>query len=126
MAAVCEPLVHAEAGCREVSPRLERRESERFRCNWYPTVGFLARTKTLVIGRGVIRDVSRMGMALISAQVFEPGTLIAIQLRSQQNGFSDVLSAKIVRAVRQDDGSCLLGCRLSRSLSPEETGMLLK
>jgi hypothetical protein len=64
-------------------------------------------------------------MALISAQFLEPGTLIAIQLRSKQNGFSDVLSAKVVRAVRQEDGSCLLGCRLSRSLSPEEMGSLL-
>ena len=125
MASVCEPLVHTEAGIGEDSTRLERRQSERYRCNWYPTVSFLARAQTLVAGRGVIRDVSRMGIGLISEQVLEPGTLLAIQLRSQQHGFSDVLSAKIVHIVPQDDGSCLLGCRLSRSLSDDEIAALL-
>ena len=94
MASVCEPLVHAEAGVREEAISLERRKSERFRCNWYPTVSFLARTKTLATGRGVIRDVSRFGLGLISEHDLKPGTLLAIQLRSQQHGFSDVLSAK--------------------------------
>jgi PilZ domain len=125
MASVCEPLVHAEAGDREEWIGLERRESERFRCNWYPTVSFLARARTLLAGRGVIRDVSRTGIALISEQILEPGTLLAIQLRSQQHGYSDVLSARIVRVVHQDDGSCLLGCRLSRSLSNDELAALL-
>jgi hypothetical protein len=125
MASACEPLVHAEAGLREDSTQVERRESERFRCNWYPTVSFLARAKTLVAGRGVIRDVSRMGIGLISEQVLEPGTLLAIQLRRQQHGFSDVLSARIVHIVPQDDGSFLLGCRLSRSLSDDELAALL-
>ena len=125
MASVCEPLVHAEAGISEDSTRIERRQSERFRCNWYPTVSFLARAKSLMPGRGVIRDVSRMGFGLISEQFLEPGTLLAIQLRTEQHGFSDVLSAKIVHVVPQNDGSYLLGCTLSRSLSDDELSALL-
>lgn len=125
MASVCaaaEPVFIAKPG---VWTGVERRQSERFRCNWYPTVGFLARADTLILGRGVIRDVSRIGLGLISQQFLEPDTIIAIQLRSKQNGFSDVLSAKVVRAEARDDGAYLLGCRLSRSLSNGEIEALL-
>ena len=124
MASVCEPIVHAEAGNREGSISSERRESERFRCNWYPTVGFLARAKNLATGRGVIRDVSGMGMGLISEQILEPGTLIAIQ-RSKQNGFSDVLSAEI--SAHGASRRRFMLARLSTMAQPlkEEMGALL-
>ncbi len=125
MASVCELPVHAEAGNSELSIGLDRRESQRFRCNWYPTVGFLARTHTLITGRGVIRDVSRLGIGMISELFLDPGTVIAVQLRSADHGFSDMLSATVVHCSRQSGGSFLLGCRLSRSLSNQEMKALL-
>ncbi|CAN5471164.1 hypothetical protein BH10PLA2_BH10PLA2_20040 [soil metagenome] len=126
MASVCELPVHAEAGISEQSIELNRRGSERFRCNWYPTVCFLARTTTLIMGRGVIRDVSRTGMGLISELSLAPGTVLAIQLRSAENGFSDMLSASVVHCGRQADGSFLLGCHLSRRLSNTEMDAILR
>src|SRR4051794_14848872 len=106
MASVCEPLVHAEAGHSVATVGLERRESQRFRCNWYPTVGFLARTHTLMMGRGVIRDVSRLGIGMLSELFLEPGTVLAIQLRSKEHGFSDLLSGTVIHSARQPDGTC--------------------
>lgn len=125
MPAVCEPRVHAQAGNREESAGVESRDSERFRCNWYPTVGFLARAGSLVANRGVIRDVSRRGMGLISEQSFDPGTVLAIQLRSSDAGFSGVLSARVARVQEMGNGLYLLGCSLSRNLTDAEISALL-
>ena len=125
MASACELPVHAEAGNSEEHIGLDRRESQRFRCNWYPTVGFLARTHLLISGRGIIRDVSRLGIGMISELFLEPGTVIAIQLRSAEHGFSDMLSATIIHCGQQEGGAYLLGCRLSRSLSNQEMKALL-
>jgi hypothetical protein len=125
MPAVCEPSVHAAAGNREESAGSERRDSERFRCNWYPTVSFLARSGSLVANRGVIHDVSRRGMGLISEQSYEPGTILAIQLRSAEAGFSGVLSARVVHVAQMSTGHWLLGCSLSRNLTDAEITALL-
>ena len=125
MASVCELPVHTEASHSETTSGLDRRGSERFRCNWYPTVGFLARTSTLVMGRGVIRDVSRLGLGIISELRLNPGTVIAIQLRSTEHGFSDLLSAIVRHSTDLADGSCVLGCHLSRGLSNQEMNALL-
>jgi hypothetical protein len=99
---------------------IERRAEERFQCEWRPVVGFIARAKSLYTNRGTICDVSCLGIGMIVDSVLEPGTLIAIQLRKKRNGLSGLLSAKIVRAVPQEDGSFFLGCQLSRRLSHEE------
>jgi hypothetical protein len=98
----------------------DRRAAERFRCEWRPAVGFIARAKSLTTNRGSICDVSCMGIGLITENVVEPGTFIAIQLRKKRNGFSGLISAKVIRAVPQDDGSFFLGCLLSRRLSETE------
>jgi hypothetical protein len=77
------------------------------------------------MGRGVIRDVSRFGVGILSEQFFEPGTVLAIQLRSSDHGFSGLLSATVIHASQQANGSSLLGCRLSRQLFNQEMDALL-
>jgi PilZ domain len=99
---------------------IERRAEERFQCVWRPVVGFIARAKSLYTNRATICNISSLGIGMIVDSVLEPGTIIAIQLRKKRNGFSGLLSARVVRAVPEEDGSFFVGCRLSRRLSQEE------
>ena len=125
MAVVCEPQVHTEAGNREESTGLERRGAERFRCNWYPSVQVLARAASLHMHRALVRDVSESGMGLILDRSFQKGTILAIQLRSREAGFSGILSATVQHTTVLEDGYCLLGCSLSRTLTGTEMNALL-
>ncbi len=120
-----ETVMHIEA--REETEIIvpDQRTAKRFRCTWRPLVGFLARAKSISRGKGIICDVSCTGLGLIADLALDPGTLIAIQVQTKQNGYSGLLSAKVVRTVPQEDGSYLLGCHLSRRLSKVEQDALL-
>jgi len=74
---------------------------------------------------GFIRDVSIQGIGLIFSRSLEPGTLLALQLRKQKTGMSDVLTAEVRHATPLDDGFWALGCKLSRPLTHEECLALL-
>ena len=120
-----ETVAHPEAPEKTEVVVLDQRQVKRFRCAWRPIVGFLSRTKSLTTSQGMICDVSCMGIGMIADRALDPGTLIAIQLRRKLNGFSRLLSAKVVRAVPQKDGSYLLGCHLSCRLSDAELDAFL-
>lgn len=125
MAVVCEPEVLTEAGIREESTGSERRRAERFRCNWYPSVRVLARAANLHMHRALVKDVSENGIGLIVERAFVKGTILAIQLRKAEAGFSGILSAIVQHTSVTDEGYCVVGCRLSRSLTGEEMNALL-
>ncbi|HEV8059616.1 MAG TPA: PilZ domain-containing protein [Gemmataceae bacterium] len=120
-----ETVTHIEAREETEIIVLDQRAAKRFRCTWRPLVSFLARAKSITMSQGVICDVSFTGIGLIADLALDPGTLIAIQVRTKQNGFSGLLSAKVVRTVPQENGSYLLGCHLSRRLSRVEQDALL-
>jgi hypothetical protein len=65
-----------------------------------------------------IRDLSASGIGLINECAVEEGTFLMITLRAQR--LELVVRARIVHATEQKDGSWLLGCALSRSLTSKE------
>lgn len=101
-----------------------KRKSERYHCSRPRQVRILARP-TLLSHEALIKDFTRLGVGLIVQQRFEPGTILAIQLRSANTGLSCVLSGIVHHCTELADGARLLGCRLSRPLSDEEALALL-
>jgi hypothetical protein len=69
--------------------------------------------------------VSRRGMRLVFKRPLEPGTIVAVQLRSNQAGLSLILTGKVEHTTPQNDSGWLLGCSLSRPLTDEEICALL-
>lgn len=101
-----------------------KRKSERYHCSRPRQVRILARPNLLSY-EAYIKDFTRTGVGLIVEPRFEPGTILAIQLRSANTGLSCVLSAIVHHCTELANGSRLLGCRLSRPLSDEEALTLL-
>jgi hypothetical protein len=67
-----------------------------------------------------IRNFSSQGIGLIVMRPVEPGKMLALQLRKNQAGVSDILTAH-VKHVRPLPNSCwYAGCRLSRALTRHE------
>jgi hypothetical protein len=104
--------------------RLERRAVERYPCRRSPFVRVLARP-SFQMYRAFLQDVSPEGLGLVLDRSFDVGTLLAIQLRTLHAGVSGILTARVIHATPQPDGSWLLGCRLNRRLTEEEIFHLL-
>jgi hypothetical protein len=97
----------------------DRRSVERYICRRQSKVRVLA--KSGVPGfTASIRDISTLGIGLIMERPCEPGTLLALQLRSRGSRFSSVLAATVKHATRLPEGHWLWGCSLSRGLTDDE------
>jgi len=103
---------------------LDRRNRERYPCLRRPTVRVLARP-SFQPHHAIVRDVSVRSIGLIVEKSFEPGTILAVQMRKCHAGFSGILSAQVQQASSQPDGTWFLGCTLSRSLTDDEIFQLL-
>jgi len=97
---------------------------ERFICSRRPSVRVLARP-SLQSHNAVILNISRRGIGLLIGQRFEPGSLLAIQLRHREVGISGILTATVKHATEQPPGNWSLGCSLSRSLTDDEIAALI-
>jgi hypothetical protein len=75
--------------------------------------------------QGNLKDLSPKGVSLSSISCVEPGTDLAIQVHTRQDGLPMILSAQVRHCTRQSDGVWLLGCSLSRMLSDYELFALL-
>jgi hypothetical protein len=104
--------------------QLERRELERLACRHSPFVRVLARP-SFQMYRAFLQDISPQGLGLVLDRSFEVGTLLAIQLRTVHAGVSGILTARVIHATPQADGSWLLGCSLNCRLTDEEMFHLL-
>jgi PilZ domain len=71
-----------------------------------------------------LHNFTNTGLGLAVQQPFDPGTVLAIQLRIAKTGLSCVLSATVVRCQQEATGDWFLGCKLSRPLNDEETRAL--
>ena len=107
-----------------IRPGMDRRSAPRYRLRRVLVVRFLARP-SFQAHRAVVHDVSLTGLALAVVRLFEPGTVLAIELKGKQCGISAILTARVQRAAPLPDGNWRLGCRLSRPLSEEELSTLL-
>jgi len=102
----------------------DRRSLERYLCRRQTKVRVLTKPG-LHSFSAIVRDISVLGIGLLVQQPCEPGTLVALQLRSRHARFSGILTAVVKHATTQPDGDWLLGCSLSRSLTDDEVLGLL-
>jgi hypothetical protein len=102
----------------------ERRSLERYICRRQTTVRVLAKP-SLRSFSAIVRDISMLGIGLLVDQPFEPGTMLALQLRSRHARFSGILTGIVKHCTRQPEGDWLLGCSLTRSLTDDEVLGLL-
>ena len=73
---------------------------------------------------GKVRDLSRIGISLVVEEHFEPGQFLIVELPSKTTAASAV-PARVVYALPQIDGACLVGCSFARPLNEQEYQTLL-
>ena len=71
---------------------------------------------------GVIRDLSRGGIQIISSRRFELGTLISVELPAMHGQNALTVLACVVRAQPHGDSEWTMGCRFSCALDDEQLG----
>ena len=103
---------------------MDRRGCDRYPCLRRPAVRVLARP-SFQSYHAIVRDVAFRSIGLLLEKPFDTGTILAIQMRSRHTGFSGILSAQVQHTTQQADGTWLLGCTLSRSLTDDEIFQLL-
>jgi hypothetical protein len=74
---------------------------------------------------GKIRNLSRGGVAVTLSRRFEIGTILAIDVQGQAESVIGTVLARVARVALQEDGSWLLGCALTKTLSEEDLKALL-
>jgi hypothetical protein len=107
----------------DLIPLDDRRALDRFVCIRPHVVRIMVRP-ALLSYQATIRNFTRVSFGISATQSFDPGTVLAIQLRVAKTGLSCVLSATVMRCQPEADGTWFLGCKLSRPLSDEETRSL--
>ncbi len=107
----------------ECRPRDDRRALDRFVCSRPHGVRIMVRPAHLSYP-AQLHNFTRLGLGIAVQQWFEPGTVLAIQLRIAKTGLSCVLAATVMRCDRESEGQWFLGCKLSRALTDEETRSL--
>ena len=103
---------------------IDRRGCDRYPCLRRPAVRLLAKP-SFQSYHAVVRDISFRSIGLLVEKPFDIGTILAIQMRSRHAGFSGILSAQVQHATQQADGTWLMGCTLSRSLTDDEIFQML-
>ncbi len=102
----------------------DRRTAGRFICSHKLAVRIIARPSFQSYA-AILHDFAMRGVGLLTGRAFEPGTVLAIQLRSARTGLSCILSATVKHTRELPDGQWLLGCSLSRRLTDDEVMALL-
>jgi hypothetical protein len=97
-----------------------RRVLDRFVCARPHSIRIMIRPQLLSFP-AFVHNFTRAGLGISVQQAFEPGTVLAIQLRVANTGLSCVLSATVMRCQQQPDKTWMLGCKLARLLNDEET-----
>lgn len=72
-----------------------------------------------------ICNLSRRGIGLNLSQALEPDTTLVIKLKSPVNSKAVKVSAKVVHATPEADGTWRIGCELLEPLTPEMLDELL-
>jgi hypothetical protein len=102
----------------------DRRSRDRFVCARPHAVRIMV-SPAMLSFPAYVQNFTRQSLGISVQQAFEPGTVLAIQLRVANTGLSCMLSATVLRCQATPGGSWILGCKLSRPLNDEETLSLL-
>jgi len=95
---------------RESSPQAERRTAERSLCRQDPPFRLIiARRYECQWAQGW--DVSADGISFLVSTQLEPGALVFVRLRDQENAAPLTLLAEVMHATARPDGRWLVGCR---------------
>ena len=120
-----EHIISSTAESNAILEPEDRRSLERYLCRRQTKVRVLAKPG-LNSFSAIVRDISMLGIGLLVDEPCEPGTLLALQLRSRHARFSGILTATVKHATAQPNGAWLLGCSLAaRSLTDDEVLGLL-
>ena len=103
--------------------RLERRSVPRYRFLQTALVRFVEKPSFQPFA-GFIHDLSLRGIGLVADRHHEPGTALAVELRSRTKDVSWVRLARVRHARPLPEGYWVLGCQLACPL-PEEGFRLL-
>ncbi|HLJ95371.1 MAG TPA: PilZ domain-containing protein [Gemmataceae bacterium] len=102
----------------------ERRAWVRYPCDLETACQPLAGARGLQ-WPGKIRNVSAGGVALRLARRFEAGTVLAIDVQGRDESIMCTLLARVIHVLLQSDGSWLLGCAFTNTLSEDDLKALL-
>jgi serine/threonine protein kinase len=69
---------------------------------------------------GIIRDVSKSGLNLITRTEFEKGTILVMKLQDRNGKWSREVYVRVVRAASRPGGEWLMGCTFARKRSDAE------
>ena len=72
-----------------------------------------------------IRNVSADGISLLVASPIDPGTDLAIDMKTVDPSILLTLVARVVHATKQEEDSWIIGCRFLTRLSDEDLRVLL-
>ena len=71
------------------------------------------------------RDISASGIRLVLGHRFDPGTLLAVELLSANQGMAREFAARVLHATAQSGGGWTIGCQFADLLSEAELVALL-
>jgi hypothetical protein len=103
----------------EAASAANRRAADRCSCTDLRLVRLVARPSFQSCA-AFVHELSRAGLGLILPRPLDIGTLLALQLRKQHTGLSDILTAQVRHALALAGGQWHLGCCLSRHLTENE------
>ncbi len=102
----------------EPKPDPERRSASRRHCRRYTFVRFIVRPHYQGY-QVLLRDISPSGLSFLHHAALEPGTVVALQVRSSLPGMSLVRTARVAHALPYR-GGWKIGCRVSPPFSAAE------
>src|SRR5262249_39835014 len=75
--------------------------------------------------QGTVQDLSVAGIGVLLERRFEPGTVLAVELRSPDHSVTRTLEMCVIRVSRAGQKRWLVGCVFTQPLSKEELRQLL-
>lgn len=115
----------SESAAPPLPPRPDdRRGQDRFDCDLKSSCKPVEYPRSETPWPAKIGDISAKGIRLILYRRFEPGTLLAIDLK--ENGVRRLLLARVIRVAKQTKQRWCLGCVLDTQLQTQELQALIE
>ena len=107
---------------KSVQQAIERRAAVRYQCSNSASCSSLAPFERL---NGMMRDISRHGIALILGTSIREGTELVIDLKTRNPGICLTLLARVIHSTQGDEGTWIIGCEFVTTPTEEQIKALL-